>query len=367
MHSPLYIGLMSGTSLDGVDLVAVDFTPKQPVLLAQALEPYPNDILRSLKAMCRSQQTTFDNLGGLDATLGDFYGHAIERFMSNNTIVATDVTAIGSHGQTIQHQPNSTAPYTLQIGDANRIANITKVAVVADFRRRDMAAGGQGAPLVPAFHAACFYHPEENRAIVNIGGIANVTLLPKDKNRPIIGFDCGPGNTLMDQYCQQQYNKRYDENASLATRGVISNELLNSMLDDPYFELAHPKSTGPEYFSAQWLNTQLNKHPTSPNDTLATLCELSALTIHMSLNGLPTCEKVFICGGGTHNPLLMQRLNHYVEGDVETTSVLGIHPDWVEAMAFAWLAKQTLEGKTGNIPSVTGATKAVVLGAIYSA
>lgn len=358
---------MSGTSLDGVDIVAVDFSSKQPVLLAQTLEPYPDDILSLLKTTCRSQQTTFDNLGGLDATLGNFYGHAIERFMSNNDIATNDVTAIGSHGQTIHHQPNGDTPYTLQIGDANSIANITNVTVVADFRRRDMAAGGQGAPLVPAFHADCFYHPEDSRAIVNIGGIANITFLPKDKHQPILGFDCGPGNTLMDQYCLQHVNKRYDENASLASMGAINNELLNSMLDDPYFELAHPKSTGPEYFSSQWLETQLKNHPTSPKDTLATLCELSALTIYMSLKSLPTCEKVFACGGGTHNPLLMERLNHYLDGNVETTSSLGIHPDWVEAMAFAWLAKQTLEGKTGNIPSVTGATKAVVLGAIYPA
>ncbi|PCI18811.1 MAG: anhydro-N-acetylmuramic acid kinase [Piscirickettsiaceae bacterium] len=365
MHSSLYIGLMSGTSLDGVDIVLVNLATKQPVLLAKHLEPYPEQLLASIKELCRRQNTSFDKLGVLDAKLGDFFADAIVRFASTNNIQPDDINAIGSHGQTIQHQPFGSTPYTLQIGDAHRIVEIAGITVVADFRRRDMAAGGQGAPLVPAFHQAYFSHSEENRVIINIGGIANITYLPMDKKDAVVGFDSGPGNTLMDQYCQQHFEQHFDTDAELSRAGNINKTLLNSMLGDKYFALGYPKSTGPEYFSLEWLQEHLTKHPTNPTDMLATLCELTAVSIKNSLGLLPSSDKVFICGGGTHNPYLMEKLRHHIDCPVETTQIIGIDPDWVEAIAFAWLAKQTLEGRTSNIPSVTGANKSVILGAIY--
>ncbi len=367
MSRHLYIGLMSGTSLDGLDIALVNFETKQPVLLAQKLAPYPKALLKQLKDLCRLQTTSFNKLGSLDIILGDFYADAVLGFMRDNDIRTSDVIAIGSHGQTIHHEPNGTAPFTLQIGDANRIAEKTGITVVADFRKRDMAAGGQGAPLVPAFHAACFQNAEQNRAIVNIGGIANITFLPKNNSHDIIGFDSGPGNTLMDQICQQHFNQHYDENAALAKTGTVNQVLLATLLDDEYFKLPYPKSTGPEYFSTEWLASYTSAHATNPQDTLATLCTLSALTIAHALKQLPNCSSVYICGGGVHNPVLMDALKKHIEGSVETTDIIGVDPDWVEAMAFAWLAKQTLDGKPGNIPSVTGANKAVILGAIYPA
>jgi len=367
MSQHLYIGLMSGTSLDGLDIAFVNFGTKHPTLLAKKLVPYPKPLLEQLKELCRLQTTSFDVLGSLDIILGDFYADAVLGFMRDNDITADDVIAIGSHGQTIHHQPDGSAPFTLQIGDANRIAEKTGITVVADFRKRDMAVGGQGAPLVPAFHAACFQNSEQNRAIVNIGGIANITFLPKNENHTVIGFDSGPGNTLMDQVCQQHFNQHYDEGATLAKSGTVNEALLTTLLDDEYFKLPYPKSTGPEYFSIQWLESSISTHAISAQDTLATLCKLSALTIMRALNQLPNCSSVYICGGGVHNPLLMSMLKQYIENSVETTHIIGIDPDWVEAMAFAWLAKQTLDGKPGNVPSVTGANKAVILGAIYPA
>lgn len=365
MHQRLYIGLMSGTSLDGLDIALVNLEAKQPILLAQELTPYPKTLLIQLKELCRLQTTSFDALGSLDITLGNFCAEAVLSFMRNNDITAKDVIAIGSHGQTIHHQPNGDTPFTLQIGDANCIAEKTGVTVVADFRKRDMAANGQGAPLVPAFHAAYFKSHEQNRAIVNIGGIANITFLPKNNSHAIVGFDSGPGNTLMDKICQQHFNEHYDENATLAKTGTVNEALLNALLEDEYFKLPYPKSTGPEYFSIKWLESHMVMNATNPQDTLATLCKLSALTIAHAIKQLPNCSAIYICGGGVHNPLLMGMLRQYIDGPVETTDIIGVDPDWVEAMAFAWLAKQTLEGKPGNIPSVTGANKAVILGAIY--
>jgi len=362
----LYIGLMSGTSLDGVDIALVSFDKEKPKLVASFYRPYPEDLFQATKALCRKTTIHFDELGLVDAKLGVFYAEGIHQLLGSTDITATSITAIGSHGQTIQHSPNSTPPYTLQIGDANRIAENTGITVVADFRRRDMAAGGQGAPLVPAFHKAMFQTNKESLAIINIGGISNVTFLSKNPTEPLIGFDCGPGCTLMDQWTQMHFDKPYDASGDLAKQGVVNTLLLDSLLSDSYFELNYPKSTGPEYFSLEWLQNKLQQYPSTHIDTLSTLCELTAASIELSLNQIPGTDKILICGGGTHNAHLLERIKARTKQALTTTETYGIHPDWVEAMAFAWLAKQTMEGKTGNCPSVTGATKEVVLGAIYA-
>lgn len=367
MQKSLYIGIMAGTSLDGVDVALVDFSVATPVLIAHLFKPYSDSLFRASKSLCEQQQLTFDQLGSLDGQLADFFSTIVSSLLNQSNTDPQQIIAIGSHGQTIQHNPNNQLPYTLQIGDPNRLAEKTGITVVADFRRRDVAAGGQGAPLVPAFHQAVFQQADETRAIVNIGGIANITILPANTNEPVIGFDCGPGNTLMNNWCQRHYNKPYDQGGQLAQSGTVNLELLQGMLKDPYFHRSPPKSTGPEYFSTQWLNSLLQKHPTSGIDTLSTLCELTAISISLGLENISKLEKVMICGGGCHNQWLMSRLQNYIKCSVTTTSHHGVDPDWVEAMAFAWLAKQTLEGKPGNIPSVTGANREVILGAIYPA
>ncbi|ORU93269.1 MAG: anhydro-N-acetylmuramic acid kinase [Cycloclasticus sp. symbiont of Bathymodiolus heckerae] len=362
-----YIGLMSGTSLDGVDLAIVDFDTLKPTLISTHFTKYPNKLLTPLKNACRQSSIHFDELGRLDAELGVFYANCVQQALSNASLNSHDITAIGSHGQTIQHSPNSQPSYTLQIGDANRITQNTGISVVADFRRRDIAAGGQGAPLVPAFHQAIFQSSIENLAVVNIGGISNVTFLPANCSEAIIGFDCGPGNTLMDQWCQQYFDRPYDESGDLSRAGNVSTDLLNNLLRDPYFSQGYPKSTGPEYFNLNWLKNHLERNPTSTEDTLSTLCELTASCIAQSIQQLPSVNKTLICGGGVHNSHLQARLETLLNSPVTTTATYGVDPDIVEAMAFAWLAKQTIEGRTGNIPSVTGAKQTVVLGAIYSA
>ena len=358
---------MSGTSLDGVDIAIVDFNAGTPVLLSSHFRTYPEGLLGAMKTTCSQSNILFDDLGQLDSQLGDFYAESILQSLTKAKLQAKDIVAIGSHGQTIQHSPNSTPPYTLQIGDANRITEGTGISVVADFRRRDIAAGGQGAPLVPAFHKAIFQNSSENLAIINIGGISNLTFLSNNHNDPVIGFDCGPGNTLMNQWCQLHFARPYDESGELSKEGSINELLLDSLLSDQYFKLSYPKSTGPEYFNLSWLSAHLDKHPSSTKDTLSTLCELTAACIEESLAAVPSIDKALICGGGVHNEFLLQRLKARLGCPVETTRAYGVDPDWVEAMAFAWLAKQTIEGKPGNIPSVTGAKNAVVLGAIYSA
>jgi anhydro-N-acetylmuramic acid kinase len=363
----LYIGLMSGTSLDGVDVAIVDFNSNTPILVSTFFQPYPKELLSALITICGETQLRFDDFGSLDAQLGSFYAKSVSQSLAKANLEPADIIAIGSHGQTIQHSPHTSPAYSLQIGDANRIAENTGITVVADFRRRDIAAGGQGAPLVPAFHKALFQSTTDSLAIVNIGGISNVTFLNKNVDNPVIGFDCGPGNTLMNEWCRLHFDTSFDKSGGLAQAGQVNTDLLNSLLSDPYFSKPYPKSTGPEYFNINWLNTHLDKHPTNTNNTLSTLCELSAECISRSLNMLPSTDEALVCGGGVHNDFLMQRLATLCSFPVTSTQSHDIDPDWVEAMAFAWLAKQTIEGKPGNIPSVTGAEKPVVLGAIYPA
>jgi anhydro-N-acetylmuramic acid kinase len=367
--SEIFIGLMSGTSLDGIDVAIVDFAEFPPRPLYCATTPYTESIRQRLQQLCHSPTTSLDNLYSLDAELGELYAQSVNSALHNASIDHSQVSALGSHGQTIRHSPDSTYPFSAQIGDPNRLAALTGVTTVADFRRKDIALGGQGAPLAPAFHRFLFQSTAESRALINIGGIANLTYLPADSKQRVIGFDTGPGNTLLDHWNQKHRGSGFDESGAWARAGRVIESLLQNMLsDDGYFRLAPPKSTGTEHFNPDWL-THFLKHEYDPTDVQTTLTELTAITIARAIATLPTVpEKCFICGGGAHNQYLLERLAFALpECAVATTSALGLDPDYVEAVAFAWLARERINLRSGNIPEVTRASQATILGGIYSA
>ncbi len=369
--SNLYIGLMSGTSADGIDAALVDFSCHTPTLLASHYTPYSDELRQQIHDLCHPGENEIERLGQLDIELAKAFSDAVNALLAHSGTPAKEITAIGSHGQTVRHAPSHKHRFTLQIGDPNTITALTGITTVADFRRKDMALGGQGAPLVPAFHRDVFASNEVDRAIVNIGGIANVTLLPRTQQNHIIGFDTGPGNTLMDGWIRTHQNIAHDEAGAWAASGKINEDLLNVMLADPYFSLLAPKSTGREYFNQAWLQQPLTKVQATlePADIQATLTELTAITIINSIKDSIPSGEILICGGGTHNSYLMLRLQAQAGSDfkVTTTEAHGIHPDWVEAIAFAWLAHQTMQKLTSNLPSVTGAHRAAILGGIYYA
>jgi len=369
MHS-YYIGLMSGTSLDGIDAGIYDFSEQQPKAISFYYQAYPEEIKHIIRQFSQaSASLSIAEFGSLDTQLGEFYAQACLKLLTQAKIAPNDIRAIGSHGQTLYHSPNSVHPFSLQIGDPNIICQRTGITTIADFRRKDIAAGGQGAPLVPAFHRALFTNPQQNNLIINIGGIANITYLPKDPLQPIFGFDTGPGNTLMNHWIMHHQQKSYDNNGDWAASGVVQDSLLAQFKQDPYFSQAMPKSTGTEYFSDRWLTQNLSTQTHyNAEDIQRTLCQLTAETITDSLlSTAPDTDAAYICGGGVHNKLLMKSLAEQLDFPVLSTEVLGVHPDQVEAMAFAWLAKQTLNGLTGNLPETTGANSPVILGAIYPA
>jgi anhydro-N-acetylmuramic acid kinase len=367
--SERYIGLMSGSSLDGVDAVLVSFESASPQLQAHLVHPLEPELVSELDALTRPGTDELARLCRADVLLVECFADAAIRLLDQAGITASQVRAIGSHGQTIRHYPDSHTPTTLQIGDPNIIAERTGLITVADFRRRDMAAGGQGAPLVPAFHQAVLHDPEHNRVIVNIGGIANLTLLPAKPETGIYGFDTGPGNALLDAWIKLQRNEAYDQHGEWAASGKVHPELLTALLGEPYFFRAAPKSTGRDVFNLEWLS---NCWPTiaelSPADVQATLLELTAVTIADAIQQItPPPDQVLVCGGGVHNITLLQRLNALLTNQqVLSTKDVGLEPDWVEATAFAWLARQTLHHRAGNLPAVTGAKHAVILGGIYA-
>ena len=367
MKSGRYIGVMSGTSLDGVDVVLAAIDDKMVAQQASLTWPMPIALKEAVLSICQGQPLTLSQLGQLDTRLGKLFAEAVLALMAQEQLSAKDIVAIGCHGQTIWHEPTGDAPHTLQIGDNNQIAALTGVTVVGDFRRRDIALGGQGAPLVPAFHHALLAHPIERRIVLNIGGIANISLLFPDK--PVRGYDTGPGNMLMDAWIWRQLGKPYDKDAQWASGGKVVLPLLQNMLSDPYFAAPAPKSTGREYFNYGWLERQLAIFPAlDPRDVETTLVELTAVTISEQVLLCGGCERLLVCGGGSRNPLLMARLSALLPGtEVTTTDEAGISGDDMEALAFAWLAWCTLAGLPGNLPSVTGASQASVLGAIYPA
>lgn len=363
----IYLGLISGTSVDAIDAALVTFGPT-PKLIAAIAHPYPTELRQQILQLGLGDGAThFRELGALDVQIGRAFADAANALLRSSAISAKNVRAIGSHGQTLWHAPREPVPFTLQLGDPNTIAERTGITTVADFRRRDMAAGGEGAPLVPAFHAACLRCESENRAILNLGGIANLTLLPMQGD--VSGFDTGPANTLMDLWCEAHGHGSVDIDGAFAARGRSNNTLLARLLSDPYFAAPAPKSTGRDYFNLGWLQQHLSGANAQPVDVQATLLLLSARSIAQALQTQPTrFERLLVCGGGVHNRLLMQALKAELpDVVVETTHQHGLDADYVEAMAFAWLARQTLRGLPGNLADVTGARGPRVLGGIYPA
>ncbi|CDG17564.1 anhydro-N-acetylmuramic acid kinase [Xenorhabdus doucetiae] len=365
MNSGRYIGVMSGTSMDGVDVILAEISDKAVTQQVSYSHPFPQELKQRLLSICQGQQTTLSMVGRFDYELGTLFAEAVQGLLNKAGITANDITAIGCHGQTVWHEPDGEKPFTMQIGDNNRVAALTNITTVGDFRRRDMAYGGQGAPLVPAFHMAVLGHPTERRVILNIGGIANISaLLP---NSAVKGYDTGPGNMLMDAWTWRHKQLPYDKDALWASEGTVNEPLLQKMLSDPYFARTAPKSTGREYFNMAWLEQQLVDFPDiTPVDVQATLAELTAVSIaqQVMLNG--RCDRLLVCGGGARNPLVMNRLSVLLPGtEVATTDKYGLSGDDMEALAFAWLAFRTMSGQSGNLPSVTGADRETILGAIY--
>ena len=365
----LFIGLMSGTSMDGIDAALVDFTATCPDIISTHSHKYPAALHQQLEAALELETPLDTDLTAIDAAVGETFAAATNELLSKAGVVPENVVAIGSHGQTIRHEPDAREPYSLQIGNPDIIAARTGIDVIADFRRTDIEAGGQGAPLVPAFHQAVFASDTEDRVILNIGGIANITILSTDTTMPVSGFDTGPGNTLMDSWTRQHLQAAMDNNGEWAACGQIDHALLEDMLIDPYFLAAPPKSTGREYFNPDWLSRYTAQSGTSANDIQTTLCELTAQTIATAIQAhAGSTDRLIVCGGGVHNDHLLSRLAANMPGlAIKSTTAYGVMPDWVEAAAFAWLARQRLAGMPGNIPAVTGATRAVSLGQLFSA
>ena len=363
----IYLGLISGTSMDAIDAVAVDLSGAQPQLLAALAWPMGDSLRAALATLCVPGDNEVERLLEVDVELGHQLAAAARAVMAQAGLTAEQVRAIGCHGQTIRHLPTAHHPTTLQIGDANHIAEITGITTVADFRRRDMAAGGQGAPLVPAFHAHIFRTPAHARVILNIGGIANITCLPADEALTVTGYDTGPGNTLLDAWYVRHHGGRHDDNGAWGRQGRSDAALLEQMLADPWFDTPPPRSTGREYFNLDWLMSLAGVTGLAPEDVQATLVSLSVETIATAIEAsLPQAEEVLVCGGGVYNGYLMERLaERLAPRSISSTAVTGVDPDWVEAMAFAWLAQRTLNGRAGNLPAVTGARHPVILGAIY--
>lgn len=400
----LYIGMMSGTSLDGMDAVLCQFggeeNIQQPLrLLASISQDFPPRLREVLLALCQPngvQELTstmgepsseLDWFGWASKEYAEFASDVVNNLLQQSNTDVESVLAIGCHGQTVRHRPQM--GFSLQLLDANIIAERTGISVVSDFRRRDMAVGGQGAPLVPAFHQALFATPDSTRVLLNLGGIANITVLPANanlinanpandalvNNSPVIGYDTGPANLLLDAWTALHTDKDYDAGGAWAQSGQVVEPLLNQLIEHPFFARTYPKSTGREDFNLAWLQSELQKFDQasahirySSADVQATLTELTAMSASMQINMFIKANEnssVYVCGGGALNDYLMTRLQaHLPHCKVETTASLGLNPAWVEAVAFAWLARQTLMGQTGNLPAVTGASKSVVLGQV---
>lgn len=372
MKADLYVGLMSGTSIDAIDTAVVSIGPGETRLLHCREHPIPAGLRQQVADISHSGNDEIERMGRLDRALGELFAEASLALLKDAGVSPGSILAIGSHGQTIRHRPVSGGetrhPFTLQIGDPNTIAELTGITTVADFRRRDIAAGGEGAPLAPAFHANAFADSGSNRAIVNIGGIANATLLRGEVL--VAGFDTGPGNTLLDHWVQRHQRQRYDRNGEWAAGGCIATDLLNELTAHPYMSLLGPRSTGKEAFNLTWLDTVLARHPgVAARDVQATLCQFTAEGISTALGRCSfDVEEVYLCGGGAHNRDLVKRLSAALPGSphLASTEELGIHPDWVEAATFAWLAQRTLAGLAGNAQAVTGAAGPRILGAVYA-
>ncbi|WP_326519265.1 anhydro-N-acetylmuramic acid kinase [Acinetobacter sp. CAAS 2-6] len=370
----IYIGVMTGTSMDGVDLVAASFDPLH--VHATLTVPFAPELRDELMALTLPDINEIDRMGKADIALAKMIGHGINTLIEKNNLDRSQIRAIGSHGQTIRHRPEH--GFTLQIGDPHLITEITQIPVISDFRRRDMAAGGQGAPLVPAFHQALFQHPDIHRVILNLGGIANVSMLPAGQPDKVYGFDTGPANILMDAWCHRYTGQPYDENGDWAAYGQPIRSLLERLGAHEYFSKEPPKSTGREDFNLEWLDEQLSdwrndldyeELEDTPENIQATLMKLTTRAIKKAIYrcDLMDTGEVYVCGGGAYNSHLLEQLrwrlrkHHWT---VQTTEVLGLSPTWVEATAFAWLAMRFVQGQAGNLPAVTGAKGDRILGSI---
>ncbi|ASU21630.1 anhydro-N-acetylmuramic acid kinase [Vibrio qinghaiensis] len=361
-----YIGVMSGTSMDGVDTALVEMDGNQIRLLAHADFPMPEDLKQRLLNVCIGQSTNVQEIGKLDHLLGHLFADAVIALLAQSGYQACDIRAIGCHGQTVFHQPNGNTPFTMQLGDANIISSKTGIDTVADFRRKDMALGGQGAPLVPAFHDTIFKSTDSSVVVLNIGGIANISVLrPQQK---VLGYDTGPGNMLMDAWCFEQTGHKFDDNGMWARSGKVFQPLLERLNQEPYLALNAPKSTGRELFNLPWLQQILTEFSLAAEDVQRTLCEYTALTIatqvaHYQCGPAP---ELLLCGGGARNPLLVERLQaHLAHWRIMPTSDKGVDSDYMEAMAFAWLAQRRLHNLPSNLPEVTGASALASLGVVY--
>lgn len=367
IKSGRYIGVMSGTSLDGVDVVLAAIDHDTVAQQATLSWPMPLEIKREILHVCQGEKVTMSQIAQLDHRLGCLFADAVQALLQQQALQAEQIVAIGCHGQTVWHEPYGEATNTIQLGDNNQIVARTGITVVGDFRRRDMALGGQGAPLVPAFHQALLAQHTQQRMVLNVGGIANLTLLLP--GQPVTGYDTGPGNMLLDAWIWRNCGLPFDQNGQWASKGTVIVPLLQQMLSDPYFHAVAPKSTGREYFNAAWLARYLALFPAlAAQDVQATLVELTAKSVADQVLLQGGAELLLVCGGGRHNPLLMQRLSALLMGiEVSTTDHYGLNGDDLEALAFAWLAWRTVNGLPGNLPAVTGARQASVLGAIFPA
>jgi len=362
-----YIGIMSGTSMDGIDAVLVAFEKDKLQHIADHTIPFPNALQKDLEELIGSFQTNLKEIGEIDHQLGLCYAEAVNGLLQKSGFEASQIEAIGCHGQTVFHAPEGAYPFTMQLGDGNLIAARTGIRTIMDFRRMDMAVGGGGAPLAPAFHQYFLNDPSEKRCILNLGGIANITILQEDETQ-VIGFDTGPANCLMNSWIKQQKGLEYDKDGQWAKSGTVHMPLLEKLLQEPYFKLAAPKSTGRELFNLSWLKEKLEAFPNmKEEDIQATLLELTAKSVADAIkNVAPETEAVYVCGGGAFNAVLMERLSFHLHNrKLGTTDELGVHPQWVEAIAFACLAMRRMSNQHGNLPSVTGARKKVLLGTIY--
>ena len=362
--SEYFIGLMSGTSVDGIDAVLVDAATNPPRLLAQHRHALPAKLRTGLLAFNQPGADELHRMALLDNQLARHCAEAVAILLQDSGLSASAIRAIGSHGQTLRHAPQAEDPYTVQITNPSLLAELTGITVVADFRRRDMAAGGQGAPLAPAFHAAFLSDTTRPRAVVNIGGIANLTrLIP---GQAVLGFDTGPGNGLLDAWAEQHLEAPMDRDGIWASGGQSIPQLLDALLNDAYFSRPVPKSTGRDYFNRAWLEPHLQPRMAA-QDVHATLIRLTATSIAQALtHHAADSIELLVCGGGVHNPVLMAALQSQLPTlTVASTACQGVDPDYMEAIGFAWLAQQTLAGKPGNLASVTGACEPRILGGIY--
>lgn len=358
------IGIMSGTSVDAVDAVLLEVPPdRKPVLRETATRPFPAGLRSTILQLMTPGGNEIDLAGRAHVELGMLYAEIARDLISRDPGNAVHV--IGCHGQTVRHRPDGPHPFSLQLGSGAVIADRTGIPTVTDFRSADIAAGGQGAPLAPCFHQAVFASESSCRAIINLGGIANITLLPRPGSQPVIGFDVGPANCLMDLWAQRHISKPFDESGAWAAQGVPDDRLLEQLLSDPYFSRPPPKSTGREYFSATWLDRALTRHGGSapPENVQATLAKLVARSISDQLP--PEVDAIYLCGGGAANPYLRTLLEEASGLPVLDTAALGVPPAWIEAAAFGWMALATLNRTPSTLPSVTGASRATIAGTVH--